>query len=51
MNESEGSDQPDTPEINIFAFKKPASTSGIKSVGFKVLTALIQLKFISYESS
>jgi hypothetical protein len=42
MNESEGSDQPDTPEINIFAFKKPASTSGIKSVGFKVLTALIQ---------
>jgi hypothetical protein len=51
MNESEGSDQPDTPEIDRFTFKKPASTSGIKSVGFKVLTALIQLKFISYESS
>lgn len=34
MDDSEGSDQPDTPEIDRFAFKKPASTSGIKSVGF-----------------
>ena len=34
MDDSVGSDQPDKPEIDRFAFKKPASTSGIKSVGF-----------------
>jgi hypothetical protein len=35
MDDSVGSDQPDKPEIDRFALKKPASiTSGIKSVGF-----------------